>query len=247
MKTALILPDIHYPYHDKKCLSIVTQIAKDIQPDIGVYLGDNFNADGISKYTHKKMETGIYETAKEIQGFYDKIHAPLSVLVPDWLWCGGNHDVQRIDDLLGKLSAKGVEQGLIDHYTDMLNLNKHFPDIDICKWNEAHKIGKLYFTHGTYHNDAHAKKHALTYGGSVVYGHLHTFQSYTSISLGTGQQHKATSIGCLCNLNPSYLKNRPTGWIHGFAVAYIQDNGNYNLYPIEIVSGKCVFNGKLYN
>ena len=31
--TALILPDIHYPTHDKHALDIVMQVAKDLKPD----------------------------------------------------------------------------------------------------------------------------------------------------------------------------------------------------------------------
>lgn len=246
MKTVLILPDIHYPLHDKKCLKIVEQVAKDLKPEHIVYLGDCFNADGISKYTHKKMERGIYETAREIEGFKKDIHLPLSVHTKKVLWCGGNHDTQRISDLFAKLEERGEEPELIEHYKDVLSLDKRFPDIDICGYNEFHKIGKLYFTHGIYHNDAHAKKHALAYGKSVVYGHLHTFQSYTTTTMGSNQPHKATCVGCLCNKQMEYLKNRPTGWTHGFAVAYFHDNGDFNLYPVEIIKGKCVFNGKLY-
>jgi predicted phosphodiesterase len=247
MYTALILPDIHYPYHDKQCLKIVEQVAKDLSPEYLVYLGDNFNADGISKYTHKEMERGIYETADEIDGFKKDIHEPLSQYANRILWCGGNHDTQRISDLLQKLREKGEEPRLIKHYEDTLSLKSRFPDVKICEYNESHKIGKLHLTHGVYHNDAHAKKHAMAFGASVVYGHLHTFQSYTTTSRGTGQSHKATCIGCLCDLNPGYMKNRPSGWAHGFAVAYFQDNGNFNLYPIEIIKGQCIFNGKLYS
>jgi len=247
MYTALILPDIHYPYHDKQCLKIVEQVAKDLNPEYLVYLGDAINADGISKYTHKKMEKGIIETSEEIDGFVTDIHNVLSPLINGQIYyTGGNHCTERISNLLSKLEQKDEEPKVIAFYKELLSMENKMKDVKFCRWNESIKIGKLHFTHGTYHNDAHAKKHALAYGSSVVYGHLHTVSSHTVTSRGSGQSHRATSLGCLCNLNQGYLQNRPTGWSQGFGVAYFQDNGDFNLYPVDIIKGKCIFNGKLY-
>lgn len=248
MKSALILPDIHYPHHDKKCIDIITQVAQSLKPDYLVYLGDGINADGISKYTHKKMEKGIIEASKEIEGFVSEIHTQLSPHIKEQIfYTGGNHCFQRIEDLLNKLEEKDEEPEVIKFYEDLLSFKKRMPEVKFCKWNEAIKIGKLYFTHGTYHNDAHAKKHALAFGASVVYGHLHSVTAYTATSRSSGQSNRATSLGCLCNLNPTYLKNRPTGWSQGFGVVYFHDNGDFNLYPVDIIKGKCIFNGVLYS
>lgn len=244
----LILPDIHCPYEDKKAVKVALKIARDLKPDILTYIGDCIDAEGISKYTVKTAGRGVGEVIREIKYFRENIYDPFKkACKPERiLWCGGNHDYQRIYDLIAKMRAKG-EEDMADMFKEKLDLQKNFPDAEIVPWNESHKIGHLYLTHGTYHNDAHAKKHVTAYEDNVVYGHLHSIQTYTKVTKGSKQAHKATCLGCLCNTNPEYLKNKPNSWIHAVGIAYFFPNGNFNLYTIEIINGRCIWNGKIYS
>ena len=139
MKTALVYFDTHYPYHHRPTLDIMLQVARDVEVDEIYNGGDAFNADGISKYTHKKMERGIYETMKEIEGFKRHVHDPLMrVLKPNKsFWCGGNHDMQRIEDLFSKLESKREEPELIEHFHNCLDLEQRFPYTEKCSWNKG--------------------------------------------------------------------------------------------------------------
>ena len=42
-KTTLILPDIQYPFHDQLALDKLIKVAKDIQPDAILQIGDGID------------------------------------------------------------------------------------------------------------------------------------------------------------------------------------------------------------
>ena len=112
--------------------------------------------------------------------------------------------------------------------------------------NGVYKIGKLSLCHGLYTNQYHARKHVDIFGTSVIYGHNHDVQEHTRITYGNTEVHKGKSIGCLCDVSPSYLKNKPNKWVHAFSVVYTYDDGNFNEYTINIINGQFVWNGKPY-
>jgi len=241
---ALIVPDLHCKDEHKPTVKIAMQLAEEFKPGYLVYLGDCFDATGISRFRDRRMteEDGVYCTADEINYFKKFIYDPLKEACkkkgkyPKILWCGGNHDEFRIREAIAHTPDRAK----------LLNIHKIFPDADICEYGDSHKIGKLYFTHGDYHNDAHAKKHVLIYGRSICYAHNHSIQSYTYISKGDRQPHKAQSMGCACNKNPDYIRNKNNAWQHALGFCYFRSTGEFNLYTIEIINNKAVFNGKLY-
>ena len=84
-------------------------------------------------------------------------------------------------------------------------------------------------------------------GKMIITQNTHDVQTFAKTTVESCKDfHTARSIGCLCNLNPAYQKNRPSKWVHGFGVAYVHPNGDYSFYNIFIVKYKFVFNDKLY-
>lgn len=244
MKIVASIWDIHYPTHHQPTIEIFKQVIKDIKPTHIVWGGDEVNCDGISKYTAKTVANGIEDAKMELEGFKKEIFDPISKTKAKMYHLGGNHDDQRIRDLLRKLDEKG-EYGLKKYAQDVLDLNKYFPGCEMHQYNDFAKIGKVHFTHGEFHNDAHAKKHALTWGVNLIYGHLHSTQLYTHIAK-TNEPHQAISMPCACQLNPDYMKNKSSKWLNGFGITYIDDKGNFWHYPVHVINNKAIFNGKTY-
>jgi hypothetical protein len=112
--------------------------------------------------------------------------------------------------------------------------------------NKFYKIGKLYLTHGLYTNKYHAAKMLDSVNKSVMYGHTHDVQIYTKTGLVDDDKHQAISIGCLCDMSPEYMKNRPNNWMHAFAMVDVQRNGDFTPHVVNIFDGKASWNQKLY-
>ena len=244
METALIIPDIHAPFEHKPTIKIAMKLGAYLKPNYLVYLGDCFNANGISRFRDKRQteEDGVYETAKEIVYFNKKIYQPLQEKCkrgktkPLVYWCGGNHDEVRTRESIANTPERSY----------ILDIRSIFSDAMICAYGDYHKIGKLIFTHGDYCNEFHAKKHLTTYLSSVVYGHTHAIQSYSLTGKADRNPHKALSMGCACEKTVPYIKTKNSSWQHALGVCYFDAKGNYNLYVVEIINNSCMFNGRTF-
>lgn len=111
-----------------------------------------------------------------------------------------------------------------------------------------YQVGKLQVMHGDYTNQYHSAKTVNSVCKSIAYGHSHDIQSFSQVTANDiNDTHIAWSIGCLCNLSPSYIKGRANKWVNGFAVVYSDEKtGNFNLYQVVISNNKFMFNGKTY-
>lgn len=246
MKKAIVIADIHYPNHDKKVFEIIKQIIVKEKPNYLVILGDAFDATGISKFTYKDFEVGFFETVDEMRDFktyyFDKLlglHKFEKVY-----YCLGNHCGERFDKLFEKLEAREPKEK-VDIYKNLVNHRKIFKNVEICDYRDYIKIGTLHFTHGSFHSEAHAKKHALDYNADVIYGHLHTMQTYTAKTKAKDKSFTAHSIPCACKLNHGYMKNKSSSWVQGLAMVSFYKN-NHFVHPIIIKNNKTIYNNKLY-
>lgn len=113
--------------------------------------------------------------------------------------------------------------------------------------NHIEKIGRLVFTHGMYHNKHFLAKHIDEFKTNILIGHLHTPRMRLANSIAKELPIIGASVGCLCDLNPDYNRNRPNKTCHGFAVVYFYDNGYFDIDIKRIIKGKFIYNGKLYD
>ena len=76
---------------------------------------------------------------------------------------------------------------------------------------------------------------------------MHDIQTHTIYSpIDVEEKVVAKSIGCLCELNPSYMRNKPSRWVHAFNTAYVRDDGTFNDYTTVITRGRFIApDGKL--
>lgn len=246
IKKAVFITDIHYPYQHNKTIDIAKKVCKDIKPDYLIFGGDNWDAEGISKFTAKDGQAGIISTYDEMIGFKEKVFTPLIKSCNndklDVRLLLGNHDGQRLTDYLEKAQQKGLDD-VYNYWNKQFNYKKIF-NCQITDYNETCKIGNLNFIHGERHNKYHANSHFLILMANVIYGHLHTTQIYTHVNKGR-EPFQAIAIPGACEMNPNYMKNRASAWINGFAVVYFVDKCFwYDI--IQIINGKTIFNGKLY-
>lgn len=245
IKMAVVLPDIHHPYHDKGCIGAVFQFLKEYGNKIHdiILLGDNMDCEAASHWNenNKRILEGK-RIKREYDLFDDEILTPIEKLCPKSkkVFFTGNHE-DWLEQTIDKFPQL---EGLLEIKTNLRLKERGWQLIPL---NANYHLGKLTLCHGLYTNEFHAKKTVLAYGGSILYGHTHDVQEYSMARpMATTEIHKGKSIGCLCNRSQKYGKNRPNKWVHAFSVVYYYEGGWFNEYTINIVNGKFVWNGKIY-
>jgi predicted phosphodiesterase len=241
-KTIITLPDYHDPFGIR--LTPVLKFISDIKPDIIQLLGDNTNAESCD---HWKITKGIRPLVDDVMTDYKNLRKnllnPLKKASPKskMVFFIGNHEKWFYDamDMDPRCRGKYDIESNID--------TKHF-NMEVIPFNSVKQYGYLHYMHGIYVNKYHASNTASNYRKCIIYGHTHDIQSHMIYSpIDTAEKILAKSIGCMCNLNPMYLRSKPNKWVHAFHIAYIRSDGTFNDYTIVITRGRFIApNGKLY-
>lgn len=249
--------DLHFPKQHKPTWEATLEFVKRNSNKIaGFYFGgDQFDNEEISHHTKSQpiyRTTGSY--AKNTERFTRDILVPIEAALDGEtkkIWQIGNHD-----DWEKQLVAHQPElQGTIER---PLLLNLDARGWEVIALGDHLEVGKLDLLHGEVltgiGNQAsvyHAKRAVETYCTSVVYGHLHSPQSYTKV-LPHNKKDKwmGYCAPAACSTNPGYLKNRPTAWLNGIVIIELHEpdnpKSNFNVYPVIISDGQFSFGGEMY-
>ncbi len=153
----------------------------------------------------------------------------------------GNH-CQWIDQYIERHPAM---EGLMNLQKVLGFKKRKIEFIPYCDGN-LYKTGSLYWCHGYYAGEHHAKKHFQKFGCNIMYGHVHNYQTY-SANMKMHEPYVSTSVGCLCDPKASYLKGKPANWVNQFVVVYLDSKtGAFNIYPVTIIGGSFIWDGRLF-
>ena len=243
----VVFPDIHFPNHDEKAFKCALKVILKVEPTAFLLLGDFSDGESVShwKWSRRKrppLEYQLPEIDKEAKEV--------------------NHGLDRIDHVLQavncekKVVAQGNHEIWYDNFVEENPYLKQYRSDFLFKMNERgyewHKYGKyfkvfgskLYAYHGGHYNGInHCRSHAQNLGASVIYGHTHDSQK--AVVQHLSGSHMAHSLGCLTDMEKSYLKGRPTNWSHNVGIIDIFNNGNWNLNVLEIHNGKTSYGGEI--
>ena len=241
VKRGVVLFDIHYPVHNEACMSIVKKFIKDFEPHHLIIGGDALDLACISDFNKAKPKL-IEKTrlSKEYKGFQKEILTPLENAIPDKCkkyYLIGNHE-WRVDRLV---EGNPQLEGLVE-----LETNLNLEDYTIIPFNGTLNLGEMSFIHGITCNKYHSEKNVSTYNTNIFSGHLHTSQVYTKVSPLNSLPKSGVSVGCLCDMNPHYMQNKPNAWVHQFLYFYMFEDGSFTYYTPTIINGKVMINNKLY-
>lgn len=244
-KKAIVLTDMHIPYHDEQTLRAVEQYMSENKFDYYINLGDLLDFDYISKYNENnkrgnelKRIDKDYATANEILDRHQAIIRKNNKKA-EFILLEGNHDA-RMEKFIDK---EPIVEGRME-MDKGLHLEKR--GFKFLRESEVYTLQNANFIHGKYTSKFHAHKTVDNYGVNIFYGHLHTFQTYMKVLYGNDKTIVGQSIGCLCEYDQKYLKGNPTAWQQGFAVFEFFPDGFFNYYPVSIFKHRFVINGKVY-
>ena len=264
-------PDIHFTAenengvkaidrHDPKALSVAFQLLEDIQPDVCGQIGDMLHLAYLSGFQVKKDQDGRVpsENGETMEACLDRDN-----ILANRFW-------DKTQGLCPKHTEFFQEEGNHEEilrncrnmrrYSGVKNLQDWYPErawrlkergiqwIPYQRYGEGAKnwyqFGKVKIIHGQYANMNHIKKHHESWGCNLIYGHMHTIQETTFISADS--QMMVATAGCLSTPYASYHRGRNNAWQQAVFVVYLQPNGLFHYYPIRIVNGTAVWNGKTY-
>jgi predicted phosphodiesterase len=232
---ALVLSDIHLPYHDGTALEIALERGEQDKVNFILLNGDTFDFYGISRWEkdpRKRDFPGEIQIGKDFLAHL-RSRFPKAKIVFKW----GNHDErwdihfkQKAPELLG---IPEFELETIFQF-DRLKIQS-------VKEMRPIKLGELHLIHGHEYrfpiaNPVNAARgFFLRTGLSCIGGHLHQTSQHSQKRM---DDHVVTcwSTGCLCDLHPDYAPLNQ--WNHGFARVDIDKNGAYDVRNLRIIHGK---------
>lgn len=246
VRRAVYIPDVHAPYHSEQAVDTATKIVNWFKPDVVTVLGDFLDCNPLSRFIEGSI---IHKASISMQAEFDagnKILDGFTKHCQTLVYLEGNHENRVVSYVDKHPEVRGLVE--VDKGLEFTARRKAGYKIKHLQYNECHRIGNLFATHGTYTSVNHAAKHVQSYCRNLVYGHIHDYQASCLISpADITKKHVATSLGCLCDRNPSYMRNAPNKWVHCIGLAYFRENGDFNLYPVIISDGVAEFAGKVFS
>jgi len=245
IKTALIIPDCHIPYHDKRAYQLMLDVASDLSPDEIVILGDYadfyaINSHGKDPQGQHLLQDEVAEVVKELKVLNRKFPDAKKVFI-----CG-NHEhrlaryvTNRCPDLYGVLDVASI-----------LELSALGYEYIPYEPNQKYSVlgSSLFARHEPLAGGKHvAQNTAEKAMASVIFGHTHRIQEAQTVTMD-GQNYRGISSGWLGDKsNPvfGYVKSHHQ-WSLGFSVMRLLEDGTWFNQLIHIQDYKCVVDGYLY-
>lgn len=251
MKLYIVIPDVHDTPPERLSRKIyhpayrcVEEVIKAYKPYGIINLGDTADIASLSHFDmdkRKLMEGRRYKKDIEsINHLLDRQQA-LSKETKDYHYIIGNHEyrVERYTE------THSESDGTMDYVTDTHLIERGY---NVVKFNDILKIGKGRFMHGYDASKNHSAKMSSIYDSTIFYGHVHDVQTFSFVSpMDKKQVRVAESMGCLCDMNPHYLQNKPNKWVHAFGMYWVQDNGNFQMDRKIIINGETIIDGKVFS
>jgi hypothetical protein len=241
LRSVLIVPDLHAPYHDEDAWQLMMEVARDLKPETIVVIGDF--ADFYAVSSHSKDPARAAQLGEELNVVKAK-RAELDALgATTKIFCEGNH-CHRLQRYLRDKAPELF--GLVD-IPGLLGLDDSW---EFVEYRNHTRRGAVHYTHDTGHAGRNAAFRSLdTYQHSVVTGHTHRLV-YVVEGNAVGQPKLSAQFGWLGDVNEIEYLHRAKAkkdWALAFGVGYEDvQTGHTFLVPVPILEYRCVFNGKLY-
>jgi hypothetical protein len=240
----IVYPDIHDKDVNWKSFNAVCEFERDFKPEYKIQIGDLLDYEALmgkvkQKYPNfdaadlKSLDIG-FQAASKIVSILNQASSSQTKNI----LLKGNHEYRA--DMLVKKHPE---------FENLLNFQKR---IDLTGWNVLEylvpfRLGKLNFIHGEFYGANHVKKHLIHYQKNVLYGHTHQVAQDTLASPMREIATWGASIGCLCDLNPDYQRNKSNAWEHGFAYGWFDEKtGDFQPMVNRIINNQFHAEGRHY-
>lgn len=249
--TYAVINDVHIPNADSKvlelCLSFLKR--KEIKIDEIILNGDIVDCNILSVFDRSPYSpSSIDLEIEELEKFIKE----LQKITPKITYISGNHEdrVRRYiwkNEAIHKLGQdRGIQVSKLSFDT-LYGLDKL--GVKYLDYGDGVWLGKLWCTHGDVirkHAGYGARGMFEKQGVSTISGHSHRVGRYSHTN--RGGSYASWENGCLCSLNPEYLKGVPD-WQQAFAIVHVSDKTKmFNVQQIDILNRSSLwYGGKEYS
>lgn len=239
----LVAGDFHFPQHCPESCAILVKAIEILKPKRLILNGDTVDLLAVSRYPKDQRYT--YDLRQEAVAFHEFLHQAISVsrswnmeIVETEANHSGNGTASRwhryLSDRVPVLYGHPKAEELLRYDTWW------YPEWAPIRLQESVMIADdLLVLHGDMvrkHAAYSARGHAEKWHSSVMHSHTHrmgcSFERIPAIGTRAEAVRRAFEIGCMCNLQPSYVS--APNWTNGFAV--IHHDANELDYGVELVS-----------
>jgi predicted phosphodiesterase len=246
IKRALIIPDCHIPYEDKRAYDLMLKVAIDIDPDEIVILGDY--ADFYAVNSHgKDAELGVSTLMDEVYEVILRLKE-LNKLFPKAkkVYIEGNHEYRlaryinaRCPDLYGAVDIQSIlELSALGYEYVPYGPDQKYPVLG----------SKLLARHEPLAGGKHVAQNTVEKAmHSVIFGHTHRIQEAQVVTID-GDNYRGISSGWLGDKNSpvfGYVKGHHQ-WAHAFSCLTVLEDGTWFNNLTHIIDYKCIYDGYLY-
>lgn len=238
MTSHLVIPDIHaHPDHDNVRADYLSQLIIDLQPDVVINLGDQFDMSSLSGYDKGKRSFVGRSYKNDLNSgleFSERLWEPVRARkkrLPYRIYIEGNHE-HRIEkaldlnpELVGTIDFKDYD--LDRYYDEVVRYEGNTPGIiEVDGVNYSH-----YFISGVLGRPISGEHPAYSLstklGGSVTAGHLHTVD-YNVRTDVYGRKRHALIAGCFFDYNSDWAGKANDLYWRGVVVKRSVFNGEYD-------------------
>ena len=234
----LVVPDSHVPFHDRKNWNLLLKVAKELQPDQVVIIGDFFDFLSVS---HFPKPPGRFNLLKEeVKAGNHELDRLQDIVGDGVTYLEGNHEwrlerylVQKAPELFGILSCKELFR-IEERGWDWIPYHQHL------------LVGKVLFAHDLGHSGKYAGFQTLAAAGQcVVFGHTHR-GGVESDGTVDGDHRFSMNVGWLGDASKIEYTHRAKtrGWQLGFGWINMDAKGLAAAQFCPIVSGKVCVDGQ---
>jgi predicted phosphodiesterase len=234
---ALILSDVHVPYHDKDALMCAVNYGKSARAKVVLLNGDVADYYELSKFAKDPRARKWTDEIKMQRHLFAWLRQefPKARII----YKLGNHDERYEHYMMARCpELLGLDVFEISNVLELKTFG-----IELVRDKRPIRLGQLNVLHGHEYQFAisnpvnAARGLFLRCKEFALCGHFHQ-ESQHSENTVEGRSVATWSTGCLCDLHPAY---RPiNNWSHGFALVEVAGNGKFR------VQNKVIRNGNIY-
>ena len=254
MKIAIIFPDLHIPFEDKRAVDLVFKVVEHIQKNIKpidsvTLLGDAIDLYGLSRYDKDPAFGDIAELYDREMAcanmFLDRVDEEFSK-AREKIFIEGNHEY-RMKKYMN--ANAGALRNVVTVPSELgLASRAKWKWVGYNRHQSQAILGSSLFTRHEPFGASQPKLQAQKAGGSFLYGHTHEVGEGTYVCKLTGRVFIAINAGCLVKIDEKvfdYCVNRPN-WSHAFVISYFYKD-TFTCQVVRILPDyTCFFDGRRF-